>query len=110
VPILVGTRLASYEVLAKIGEGGMGEVYRALDIKLGRHVALKVLSSSVPRDEERLTRLAREARALAALNHPNVGAIYGFEDSTDVAALVLGLVEGPTQRMPCVGGTMGRVA
>jgi serine/threonine-protein kinase len=85
-----------YEVTALIGEGGMGEVYRAKDTKLGRDVALKILPASFTNDLERAARFRREAQVLASLNHPNIGAIYGFEDADGVHALVLELVDGPT--------------
>ncbi len=98
-----GTRLGPYEVTALIGIGGMGEVYRARDTKLGRDVALKVLPDLFADDPERLARFQREARVLASLNHPNIASIYGLEESGPstgsgqaVRALVLELVEGPT--------------
>ena len=91
-----GSRLGAYEVIALLGAGGMGEVYRAHDGRLQRDVALKILPVNVSNDAERLTRFEREARMLAALNHPNIAAIYGIEDAEDVRALVLELVEGPT--------------
>jgi serine/threonine protein kinase len=91
-----GTRLGGYEVVAPIGKGGMGEVYRARDLKLGREVAIKVLPDSVARAPEQLARFEREGRLLAALNHPNIANIYGLEDTTDIRALVMELVEGPT--------------
>jgi len=91
-----GTRLGPYEILSPLGAGGMGEVYRAKDTKLGRDVAIKVLPEMLASDPERLARFEREARVLASLNHPNIAAIYGVEDSTSVKALVLELVEGPT--------------
>ena len=91
-----GTRLGAYEVIAQIGEGGMGEVYRATDTKLKRDVAVKVLPKSLAGDPERLARFQREAEVLASLNHPNIAAIYGLEDSADMKALVMKLVEGPT--------------
>jgi serine/threonine protein kinase len=91
-----GTRLGAYEVLALLGAGGMGEVYRARDPKLNRDVAIKVLPESLIYDPERLTRFSREAKVLAALNHPNIAHIHGFEDSTGVPALVMELVDGPT--------------
>ena len=91
-----GSRLGVYEVGAKIGEGGMGEVYRALDTKLNRDVALKVLPDLFASDPDRLARFQREAQLLASLNHPNIGGIYGLEESGGVQALVLELVEGPT--------------
>jgi serine/threonine-protein kinase len=90
-----GTRIGPYEVTALIGRGGMGEVYRATDHKLGREVAFKVLPSIFADDADRLARFAREARTHATLNHPNVAAIYGLEDGTEVKTLVLELVEGP---------------
>ena len=91
-----GTRLGSYEVAAKLGEGGMGEVYRARDSKLGRDVALKILPAALSNDPERQARFRREATVLASLNHPNIGHIYGIEDSGAIHALVLELVDGPT--------------
>jgi len=87
-----GTRLGVYEILAPIGKGGMGEVYRARDTKLDRDVAIKVLPEELASDEERVARFDREAKLLASLNHPNIASIYGFEESS----LVLELVEGPT--------------
>ena len=89
-----GTRLGPYEVLALLGAGGMGEVYRARDAKLNREVALKILPEAVASDPDRLARFTREAQTLAALNHPNIGAIYGIEDSQPVRALVMELIEG----------------
>ena len=91
-----GTRLGPYEITAQIGEGGMGEVYQATDTNLKRSVAIKVLPESVARDPERLARFQREAEVLAALNHPNIAAIYGLEKSDGTTALVMELVEGPT--------------
>src|SRR6188508_2760322 len=91
-----GVRFGAYEVLAKLGEGGMGEVYRARDVRLKRDVALKILPDSFANDPERLSRFAREAEALASLNHPNIAAIYSIEESEGVRALVLELVEGET--------------
>src|SRR5688572_981050 len=91
-----GTRLGSYEVTAQIGVGGMGEVYRATDTRLGRAVAIKVLPPSVAQDPDRLARFDREARTLAALNHPNIAAIHGLERAHGTQALVMELVEGPT--------------
>jgi serine/threonine protein kinase len=94
--LTAGTRLAHYEIQSMVGSGGMGEVYRARDPKLGRTVALKVLPKAVALDADRVRRFRRAARALAALSHPNIAAIYGFEDAGPVQALVLELVEGPT--------------
>ena len=91
-----GTRLGVYEVTAKIGEGGMGEVYQARDTTLDRDVALKVLPEAFTADPDRLARFQREAKVLASLNHPNIGAIYGLEAAGDTQALVLELIEGPT--------------
>ncbi len=95
--LLPGTRLGVYEVVAKLGEGGMGEVYRARDTKLDRDVALKILPESFASDPERLMRFEREAKTLASLNHPNIAAIYGIEDpstGSGQVALVMELVEG----------------
>jgi Tol biopolymer transport system component len=94
--LTIGGRLGVYEVVASLGAGGMGEVYRATDTRLGRQVALKVLPAPVAQDAERLARFDREARTLALLNHPNIAQIYGLEDSDGVKALVMELVEGPT--------------
>jgi serine/threonine protein kinase len=91
-----GTRLGPYEILAPLGAGGMGEVYRARDGKLNREVAIKVLPELFAADAERLARFQREAHVLASLNHPHIAAIYGFEESGSVRALVLELVEGET--------------
>jgi serine/threonine-protein kinase len=93
---LIGRSIGPYHVLEHLGSGGMGEVYRARDPKLNRDVALKVLPPIFALDVERLARFKREAQVLASLNHPNIGAIYGFEESADVRALVLELVDGPT--------------
>ena len=89
-----GTRLGPYEILAPLGAGGMGEVYRATDTKLGRDVAIKVLPTEVGQDPERLARFQREATLLAALNHPHIAAIYGLEEEAGNPFLVLELVEG----------------
>jgi Tol biopolymer transport system component len=91
-----GTRLGSYQVVALIGVGGMGEVYRAHDTRLNRDVALKVLPEIFSRDSERMARFEREAKLLASLNHPNIAAIYGLEESGPIRALVMELVEGST--------------
>ena len=93
---MVGRELGPYRIVAPLGAGGMGEVYRARDSKLGRDVAIKILPSHFTADPERRARFAREARLLATLNHPHIGAIYGLEEADGVAALVLELVEGPT--------------
>ncbi len=96
MPLQPGTTLGPYKVTAKIGEGGMGQVYRARDTKLDRDVALKVLPEVFTADPDRLARFEREAKVLASLNHPNIAAIYGLEEAGDTRALVLELVEGPT--------------
>src|SRR6266853_4033085 len=96
MPLAAGSRLGPYEIVAPLGAGGMGEVYRARDAKLNRDVALKVLPDAFALDPDRLSRFRREAQVLASLNHPHIGAIYGFEDSGATHALVLELVEGPT--------------
>src|SRR5262245_24248493 len=93
---LAGRQIGCYTILSPLGRGGMGEVYRAQDSKLHRDVALKVLPDIFALNPDRLARFKREAHVLASLNHPNIGAIYGFEDAGDVKALVLELVEGPT--------------
>jgi serine/threonine-protein kinase len=89
-------RFGGYEVVSPLGAGGMGEVYRARDLKLNRDVAIKVLLPAVANDPDRLARFSREAQVLASLNHPNIGTIYGLEDADGMKALVLELVEGPT--------------
>src|ERR1700693_4973440 len=96
MPLAVGDRLGPYEILAPIGAGGMGEVYRARDTKLDRDVAIKVLPAALAQDPERLARFEREAKVLAALNHPNIAQIYGLEQR----ALVMELVEGETLKGP----------
>ncbi len=96
MPLTSGTKIGFYEIGALLGVGGMGEVYRSRDSKLGREVALKVLPSGVAADPDRLGRFSREAKLLAALNHPNIASIYGLEDSGATHALVMELVEGPT--------------
>lgn len=93
---VTGSKVGSNEITSAIGAGGMGEVYRARDTRLGREVALKVLPEAFAENPERLARFRREAQVLASLNHPNIAAIYGFEDSGGVHALVMELVEGPT--------------
>ena len=92
----IGSRLGHYDVTALIGEGGMGQVYQATDTQLGREVALKILPEAFADDPDRLARFQREAQVLASLNHPNIAAIHGIEQSGDTRALVLELVEGPT--------------
>ncbi len=94
--LTAGSKLAEYEVLSPIGVGGMGEVYRARDTKLGREVAIKVLPEAFSQDRERLDRFEREARLLASLNHPNVATLHGLEESGGIRFLVMELVEGET--------------
>jgi len=93
---MIGTTLSHYEILEKLGAGGMGVVYRARDTKLGRDVAIKVLPADVSQDAERLSRFEREARLLASLNHPNVATLHGFEEDSGRRFLVMELVEGET--------------
>ncbi len=95
MPLSAGDRLGPYEITAKIGEGGMGEVWQARDTTLDRDVALKVLPDAFTQDPDRLARFEREAKVLASLNHPNIGSIYGLEEAGRIRALVLELVEGP---------------
>src|SRR4029077_4792222 len=92
--LLTGRRIGVFEVQGLLGVGGMGEVYRARDTRLGREVAIKILPRAFKDDPDRLARFEREARMLASLNHPHIGAIYGLEDADDVTALVMELVEG----------------
>ena len=96
MPLMPGARLGVYEVLAPLGAGGMGEVYRAHDTKLNRDVAIKVLPQAFADDHDRLARFEREAQLLAALNHPNIAHIHGLEESSSGPALIMELVEGPT--------------
>ncbi|MEZ5331874.1 MAG: protein kinase [Thermoanaerobaculia bacterium] len=93
---MIGSRLGPYEITAKLGEGGMGEVYRATDGKLKREVAVKVLPAAFTEDEARLARFEREAQLLAQLHHPHIASVFGLEESSGVRALVMELVEGPT--------------
>jgi serine/threonine protein kinase/Tol biopolymer transport system component len=105
--LAAGTRLGSYEVASQIGAGGMGEVYQAHDTKLGRDVAIKVLPSNFVNDPERLSRFQREARMLAALNYPNIAAIYGLEQCDGVTCLVMELVSGDTLAERVKAGPLG---
>src|SRR5437588_6424490 len=97
---LPGAQFGPYEILSPLGAGGMGEVYRAHDSKLGRDVAIKTLPRAFASDPDRLARIRREARLLASLNHPNIAAIYGLEESEGATCLVLELVEGETVQGP----------
>src|SRR2546422_168455 len=96
MPLTAGTRLGSYEFVSLLGAGGMGEVYRARDTKLGREGAIKILPELFARDPERLAKVEREAHVTASLNHSNIATIHGLEEATGVHALVLELVEGLT--------------
>ncbi len=96
MPLSPGTKLGQYEVVEAIGAGGMGEVYRARDTKLGREVAIKVLPDALRQDPERLTRFEREARVLASLNHPGIATLYGLEKEADITFLAMELVPGET--------------
>jgi eukaryotic-like serine/threonine-protein kinase len=93
MPLKTGDKLGYYEIVDLLGAGGMGEVYRARDARLKRDVAIKVLPEQFSRDEERLARFRREAQVLAALNHPNIAAIYGMEESGGTTALVMEIVD-----------------
>ena len=91
---MIGKKLAHYEITSQIGKGGMGEVYQAKDLKLGRDVAIKVLPEEFAKDSDRVARFQREAKLLASLNHNNIAAIYGLEESEGIHFLVLELIEG----------------
>ena len=106
MPLPAGTELGTHKILALIGVGGMGEVYQAHDSKLGREVAIKVLPEQFARDPERLARFQREAKMLAALNHPNIAAIYGLEQSGNTHYLVMELVPGQTLAERIRGGAI----
>jgi serine/threonine protein kinase len=113
VPTLVGRHLGAYRIQQRLGVGGMGEVYRARDVRLGRDVALKILPHAFTTDPDRRARFEREARMLAALNHPHIGAIYGVEEAdpssgmaAGLRALVLELVEGTTLAERLTSGPM----
>jgi len=94
--VMIGKKLAHYEITAHLGSGGMGDVYQASDAKLGRNVAIKILPEAFAHDADRLARFEREARVLASLNHPNIAAIYGLEQSPTQNFLVMELVDGET--------------
>ncbi len=96
MPLAAGTRVGAYEIVSALGAGGMGEVYRARDTKLGRSVAIKILPDTLAADPERIARFEREAKMLAALNHPHIAALYGMEESSGRHFLVMELVEGET--------------
>src|SRR5262252_7803974 len=103
-----GTRLGPYEILAPLGAGGMGEVYRARDTRLNRDVAIKVLPERLAADPDALARFEREAKAVAALSHPNILAIHDFGKQDDVAYAVTELLEGDTLRGKLDGGPVGQ--
>src|SRR5262245_61775543 len=96
MPVTIGTTLGSLEVIALLGKGGMGEVYRARDTRLKRDVAIKILPDEFSRDKDRVGRFQREAEVLASLNHPNIAAIYDVQEAGETRYLVLELVEGET--------------
>ncbi len=93
---MIGQTISHYKITEKIGQGGMGEVYRAEDTNLSREVAIKVLPEQFTQDPQRVARFEREAKLLASLNHPNIAAIHGLEEADNQPFLVLGLVEFPT--------------
>ena len=90
--VIRGTRLGQYEIISPLGAGGMGEVFRALDTRLGRDVAIKVLPEAFAADADRLARFQREAKLLASLNHPHIATVHGLERAGDIYALVMELV------------------
>src|SRR5450759_5385448 len=108
--LTAGTKLGPYEIQSPLGAGGMGEVYRATDTKLGRDVALKILPQEVGADPDRLARFRREARAVAALNHPHIVTIFSIEEHDDVPFMTMELIEGCTldQRIPGGGLSLAR--
>ena len=114
---MIGTTLAHYEITALLGKGGMGEVYRATDTKLGREVALKILSGLSGQSAERIARFQQEARTIAALNHPNIVTLFAVEEADGVPFLTMELIDGPSLRdllredlnRPRTRSTRGRV-
>src|SRR5215471_20417146 len=103
---MIGTKLAHYEITRHLGSGGMGDVYQATDAKLGRSVAIKLLPEAFARDAERVARFEREARVLASLNHPNIAAIHGLEESGRRTFLVMELITGETLAQKIVRGPL----
>src|SRR5450432_679478 len=110
MPLQPGDKLGPYEILAPLGAGGMGEVYRAKDVKLDREVAIKVLPGAVAQDPERLARFEREAKVLASLNHRNIAHIYGLEQRGETRALAMELVPGSVLSAPLPIGTVLKYA
>src|SRR6202521_2967187 len=110
MPISTGARLGPYEILAPIGAGGMGEVYRAKDPRLGREVAIKVLPASFSADADRLRRFEQEARAAGILNHPNITAVLDIGEHEGAPYVVQELLEGETLRQAMAGGLSSRKA
>jgi len=106
MPVTVGTRFGSYEIQSLLGAGGMGEVYRAHDARLGRTIAIKVLPDALASDPDRLARFEREAKVLASLSHPHIAALYGFEEAEGRHLLVMELVEGETLAERLLRGPM----
>src|SRR5271156_260933 len=106
MPLPIGSKIGPYEIVAPIGAGGMGEVYRARDARLGREVALKILPESFARDAERLRRFEQEARAVAALNHPNILAVFDIGQQDGSPFIVSELLEGESLRIPLDGGAL----
>src|SRR6267142_6853582 len=105
MPLLPGTRIGTYQITGPLGAGGMGEVYRARDTRLGREVAVKVLPASVASNPDRLARFEREARTVAGLNHPNIITLFSVEDESGVRFLTMELVEGQSlDRLVSPGG------
>src|SRR6187402_2690735 len=109
MPLVPGTRIGTYEILSALGAGGMGEVYRANDTKLNRHVAIKVLPASFAADPDRLKRFEQEARTAGALNHPNLVTVFELGVINDAPCIVMELVEGETlrQRLTSARGVHG---
>src|SRR5512134_2596411 len=106
MPLSAGTRLGAYEILAPLGAGGMGEVYRARDTRLDRDVAVKILPEAFAADVERVARFEREAKVLASLNHPNIAIIHGLEYADGAHALAMELVEGEDLAQRLVSGAI----
>src|SRR6476469_6910107 len=106
MPLSAGTRLGPYEILAPIGAGGMGEVYRARDERLGRDVAIKVLPASFSTDPDRLRRFEQEARAAGLLNHPNITSVFDIGSHDGAPYVVTELLEGETLRAALAGGRL----